>query len=80
MRLHDLQLLPIDTLPSSCKPWRAGGTKYAFCPQQLQRLKDYALASRQEYMWLVVDPSLFPGDLPMLHLFQKYKMPGVERR
>ena len=46
-------------LSSPCKPWRAGGTKYAFCPQQLQRLKDYALASRQEYKWLVVDPSLF---------------------
>ena len=47
----------VDSLSSPCKPWRAGGTKYAFCPQQLQRLKDYALASRQEYKWLVVDPT-----------------------
>ena len=36
-------------MSSPYKPWRAGGTKFAFCPQQLQRLKDYALASRQEY-------------------------------
>ena len=68
MRLQDLQILPLTTCPSSpCKPWRAGGTKYAFCPQLLQRLKDYALASRQEYKWLVVDPSLFLAACSLLY-------------
>ena len=67
--------------PYKPKPWRAGGTKYAFCPQLLQRLKDYALASRQEYKWLVVDPSLFLAACSLLYkLLNKLPNKQVPRR
>ena len=72
-RLLHLQILSLDNMSSPYKPRRAGDTKYAFCPQQLQRLKYYALASRQEYKRLVVAPSLFLAACSLLALL--YRLP-----